>query len=78
MLAPSPALAAGCSGTRRLELAACVGVVLGICIGLDGPGFPNVPGIDTGVWSIFAAWTITGGAILTLALNGARRSVVGR
>lgn len=68
----SPILAGVCPGTRRLELAACAGVVLGICIGLEGPDFPNLPGVDMDAWGIVAAWTITGGALLTLGLNRAR------
>lgn len=63
------AIASRREGTRRIELAACGGMMLGVFIGVSGPDFPTIAGFDLGTFGILAAWTLNGGAVLALALS---------
>jgi len=77
-----PARVAGCPGTRRpgtrsIELGACAGVMLGVFVGADALDLPIMVGVDIGAFGILAAWTITGGAILVLALSRQGRDAGG-
>ncbi|MDD3447345.1 MAG: hypothetical protein PHS60_18230 [Zavarzinia sp.] len=49
--------------------------MLGVLIGADGPYVSTIAGVDMGVLGILVAWTVTGGAIVTLAAIRPDRNV---
>ncbi|MFA5123196.1 hypothetical protein [Zavarzinia sp.] len=51
--------------------------MLGVFVGADALDLPIMVGVDIGAFGILAAWTITGGAILVLALSRQGRDAGG-